>query len=108
MSRCRETSGILFQKACRAAAELACAQCQRPICRAHARSVATREVCVACARTALRDPGWRQSLVHLRDDPYFYWYYHPGYGDPYGPADYRLFDEQGRFGAGVDDPWQGT
>lgn len=109
MSRCRETAGILFKKRCQFPATGTCATCQKPVCRVHVRSLSDAEVCITCARTTMDDPTKRRSYAHMRDDPYFYWYYHSDAVDPYSDGDYALFDEGGaEFGAAVDDQWEGT
>jgi hypothetical protein len=112
MSRCRETSGVLFKHPCRADAETTCVGCNKPICASHGRPFERGQVCVTCVRAQLKNPAMRGSYGHLRDDPYFYWYYRPTHflSDPYGRDDYALFDrdEPGDFGAGVDDAWQGS
>lgn len=114
MSRCRETAGVLFKKQCHFPSTQKCGACNKPICRMHVRQFSEREVCIACARTELqREPSSRGSYSHLRDDPYFYWYYSDSswFHDPYGEEDYALFDtgvEEGDFAAGVEDQWEGT
>lgn len=50
-------------------------------------------------------------MAHLRDDPYFFWYYagDAWFDDPYGAEDYALFDaEEGDFGRDVDHEWHGS
>lgn len=50
-------------------------------------------------------------MRHLRDDPYFFWYFAGAdwYADPYGAEDYALFDKGGgSFGGHVDREWQGS
>jgi hypothetical protein len=109
MSRCRETAGILFKKRCQFPSTQACSKCNKPICRVHVRALSQGEVCIACARTMMDDPNGRRSYAHMRDDPYFYWYFHSGYDEPYSDSDYALFDDAGGdFGAAVDDQWEGT
>lgn len=110
MNRCRETAGVLFHKRCHYEATQACQSCNKPICRAHVRRFEAMEVCVTCARQWLSNPQYRNSQQHLRDDPYFYWYYHSSYHDPYGAEDYALFDQvEGNMSYGdVESQWEGT
>jgi hypothetical protein len=112
MSRCAETSGILFKHACAAEAQGQCVNCSRPICVQHGRAFERGMVCVTCVRAQVRDPSRRGSFAHLRDDPYFYWYL----GSPsrmhhhYDENDYALFDHRRGedFGSGVEDQWTGS
>ena len=50
-------------------------------------------------------------MAHLRDDPYFFWYYtgEHWFTDPYGAEDYSLFDgNHGNFGRDVEREWHGS
>lgn len=112
MSRCRETAGILFQRKCAAPAVGTCSQCKKPICQTHGRNYWQSVACVTCLRELIKkQPQQKQSQAHLRDDPYFYWYYVDDHWDdePYGYDDYRLFDDDGGdFGADDYGGWEGT
>ena len=112
MSRCRESAGILFKRRCVEYAVTSCSQCRKPICATHSRQYWQTIACVTCLRKHLDNPQQRASFQHMRDDPYFYWYFwHDGWvGDPYGEEDYRLFDHagDGNFDYGTGDEWQGT
>lgn len=112
MSRCRETAGILFKHSCHAAAVAECASCRKPVCATHHRRFPYGALCVSCLRTQLKNPAMRGSYAHLRDDPFFYWYYRPAgwLSDPYGEDDYALFDadDDADFGAGVESHWEGS
>ena len=110
MSRCRETAGVLFKHECAADAIAACATCGKPICGLHARPWGQGSACVTCLRAQLKDPQARGTFAHLRDDPYFYWYYNDlGFADPYGPDDFALFDAgAGALGGDVPDDWSGS
>ena len=111
MNRCRETAGILFKHRCDAPAIGQCAQCQKPVCQTHARPWGQSLVCVSCLRQQVQPTGHRGSYAHLRDDPYFFWYFREDgwLGDPYGADDYALFDRgEHEFGTGVTDPWTGS
>ena len=112
MSRCRETAGVLFKHMCRADAVTTCSACQKPVCALHSRRHGYGTVCVSCLRTQMKNPNARGSYAHLRDDPYFFWYYND-YGwfdDPYGAEDYALFDagrDMAGFAEGTQD-WGGS
>lgn len=114
MSRCKETSGILFNHPCKDAATAKCTQCHRPVCERHVRRDAGRPECVSCLRNTMRDRNARGSRAFLRDDPYFYWYFHDDgwFDDPYSEQDFGVFDE--RAGAavlaeeGFDGAWEGS
>lgn len=110
--RCREVAGILFKKRCKLVATQACSQCQKPTCHLHIRVFGGSPLCISCGRAHAAEPGNRQSMGHLRDDPYFYWYYESGhwFHDDYAASDYDVFSDHdgGDFGADVDDNWQGT
>ncbi|MEM1033132.1 MAG: hypothetical protein AAF928_18655 [Myxococcota bacterium] len=113
MSRCRETAGILFPKKCGEPAVGACSQCKKPICKTHSRDYWQSIACVSCLRGLIEgQPQQKQSQAHLRDDPYFYWYYvdTPWNEEAYGASDYRLFDDAGGADFGADDygGWEGT
>jgi hypothetical protein len=50
-------------------------------------------------------------MAHLRDDPYFFWYYSGDnwFHDPYGADDYALFDsDDSSFGQDVELEWHGS
>ena len=115
MSRCKETSGVLFSHPCKEQATGKCIRCQRPVCDRHLRTEQSRTFCVSCLRNDLRDRNARGSRAFLRDDPYFYWYFHDDgwFDDPYHEQDYSLFDA----GAGAaalagdesfDGAWEGS
>lgn len=112
MSKCREVAGLLFKHECSASAVAQCVRCHKPICKDHARGQGYGLTCVGCLRTAAQQPAQRASMAHLRDDPYFFWYYvgTDWYSDPYGAEDYSLFDKAGggKFGGHVDREWQGS
>ena len=109
MSRCRETAGILFKKRCQFPATHACSKCNKPICMVHLRDLNVGEVCIACARAVMAETKDRRSLAHMRDDPYFYWFFDDSDDYAYDDSDYALFDQEGGdFGAAVDDQWEGT
>lgn len=110
--RCREVAGILFKKRCQLVATQTCVQCQKPTCHIHIRVVDQRPLCITCARTTLTSTRDRRSMAHLRDDPYFFWYYESDrwFDDDYDDSDYDLFSaggDDGDFDGDVDD-WQGT
>ncbi|MEZ4442654.1 MAG: hypothetical protein R3B72_26405 [Polyangiaceae bacterium] len=112
MTRCRETAGILFSRRCDRPAIGECTRCKKPICDHHGRRYWQSVACVACLRTLIKQqPQERQSQAHLRDDPYFYWYYvDDGWdSEPYDGDDFALFQDAGPdFGSDVQDGWQGT
>ena len=113
MNRCRETAGILFKRKFSAPAMGSCSQCQKPICQNHGRNYWQSVACVTCLREMIKQqPQQRQSQAHLRDDPYFYWYYVDDVwiDEPYGADDYALFDDyhDDHFGSDVHDGWEGT
>lgn len=112
MTQCRETSGILFRQPCSAEAVAACFNCQRPVCGRHARQVPQGFACVTCMRSELEHPDRRGSYAHLRDDPYFYWYYtrSPWHSHPYDQDDFALFDRSrsGPLDNVTEDDWAGS
>jgi len=62
-------------------------------------------------REGFKDPYKRHSYAHLRDDPYFFWYFREGswMKDPYGEEDYSLFDDaETDFGGDAPDDWAGS
>lgn len=62
-------------------------------------------------REGFKDPYKRHSYAHLRDDPYFFWYFRDGswMKDPYGDEDYSLFDAgDADFGGDAPDDWAGS
>jgi hypothetical protein len=68
-------------------------------------------VCVSCLRQQMRQPAQRASYAHLRDDPYFFWYFHDDswLADPYGSDDYALFESDTQeLGTDVADSWSGS
>ena len=111
MSKCREVAGLLFKHECNAPAASQCARCHKPICSTHARGQGYGTTCIGCLREAAKHPAQRASMAHLRDDPYFFWYYVGAdwFTDPYGAEDYALFDgNDGNFGRHVDREWHGS
>ena len=111
MKRCRELAGILFKHECRAPATLQCVRCHKPVCNQHARGQGYGFTCVTCLREAMQNPAQRSNLAHLRDDPYFFWYFQGAnwYADPYGADDYALFDTSAsEFGHGTESEWHGS
>lgn len=113
MNRCRETAGILFKRKCGEAAAGACVQCKKPICYTHGRSYWQSVACVTCLRELIKtQPQQKQNQAHLRDDPYFYWYFVDDMWmhEPYGDDDYALFDDYGTNDFAHDDHggWEGT
>ncbi|MCA9654629.1 MAG: hypothetical protein H6712_10045 [Myxococcales bacterium] len=114
--RCREVAGILFKRKCQLVATQTCSQCNKPTCHLHIRVLGGKPLCIACAREKTHELAGskdsRGSLGHLRDDPYFYWYYESGrwFDDGYETADFDVFseDDGSDLGADVDDHWEGT
>ncbi len=112
MSRCREDAGILFQRKCNQPAVGQCGQCNKPICQTHGRNYWQSVACVSCLREMIKkQPQQRQSQAHLRDDPYFHWYFvddqwmHESYSD----HDYGLFDDHdGDLAPDHGGGWEGT
>lgn len=88
-----------------------CVRCHKPICQTHSRGQGYGTTCISCLREAAKNPQQRASMAHLRDDPYFFWYFPGGdwFVDPYGAEDYALFDQGGaEFGKGVEAEWSGS
>ena len=111
MSRCKETAGVLFKHPCDAEADSACVLCRKPVCAAHRRGDGYQTRCISCLRKEVQQPSKRASRAHLRDDPYFYWYYEADdlFDDPYGADDYALFDQDASgFADGVETEWEGS
>ena len=111
MSKCREVAGVLFKHACGVPATAQCVRCHKPICATHSRGQGYGLTCISCLREAAKSPQQRSSMAHLRDDPYFFWYYSGDdwFSDPYGDEDYALFDaDDGSFGRDVDLEWHGS
>ncbi|MCB9753562.1 MAG: hypothetical protein H6713_26770 [Myxococcales bacterium] len=111
MRRCKEIAGILFKRPCKEPAAYTCTSCGKPICEAHARPGGGAQSCVSCTREAMRDPSRRGTYAHLREDPYFFWYFHEDawFGEPYGDEDYSLFETGASdFGDMVEDNWEGS
>ena len=85
-----------------------------PVCNVHARPTASGMACISCLRRTLRDPRQRPSFAHLRDDPYFYWYFDGGdWAEEYDRYDYALFDAgvgdaSPDLGMMPDEPWEGS
>lgn len=103
MGTCKETSGILFSRRCKAPAEAKCKNCKKAICVAHLRTLNEQgkeyQLCIGCTRGHLKSRQRRGSYAHLRDDPYFYWYSddrrYSWDDDPYDSDDFDLFDREG-------------
>ncbi len=111
MRRCKEIAGILFKRPCKQTAAHQCTHCGKPICESHARPSQGHQACVTCTREAMRDPSRRGTFAHLRDDPYFFWYFHQDtwFDEPYSDADYSLFETGASdFGDMVEDHWEGS
>lgn len=109
--RCREQAGLLFKHRCQEPASGQCSMCHKPICQLHQRPQAYNVLCIGCTRNQFRaNPYAKTSMGHLRDDPYFYWYFHSSsFHDPYGDDDYSLFDtDKGDIPDGPDDAWAGS
>ena len=107
---------MLFHHPCKNPATTRCSTCQKPICVRHTKEDQARPFCVTCLREQLKDRRGRGSRAHLRDDPYFYWYFHDSGWDnddePYSSSDYGLFDggpSAGALGDGdFDGGWEGS
>ena len=111
MSRCRETAGILFKHRCSEPVFGPCQSCGKPVCRKHSRPSGYGVVCVSCMRSQVQQTDRRENLLYLRDDPYFFWYFHNSAIDEevYGVSDFGLFDAgEHDFGSDVTDNWGGS
>ena len=109
--RCCETQGLLFKRRCTSAATSHCSACNKPICSEHGRSANEQQLCIGCTRERIRgDASQSASLSHLRDDPYFYWYYSNDMADPgFDDSDFALFNTTGSpLDNQVADRWEGT
>lgn len=96
MAKCQETAGLLFPTNCDQEATRRCTQCQKWVCDDHSRRLDSGDYCIRCVREFAKDRQLRHkpSMSHLRDDPYFYWYYWGSevFGDDYRAEDYAIFD----------------
>lgn len=120
MSRCRETAGILFNRKCHAEAVGTCSECKKPVCQTHSRNYWESVTCITCLRELIKQKPTekatrarqKQTKAHLRDDPFFYWYYVDDvwFNEPYGDDDFALFTDTGGgdFGGDSHDTWEGT
>jgi hypothetical protein len=116
MYACACKSGVLFDHACGAQASQACARCARPVCQTHARMTQNGLTCVDCLRQVMKDRQARGYFAHLRDDPYFFWYFDGAdWFDAYDEQDYALFDAGPGGGGESDDgalavgeAWEGS
>ena len=113
MSRCKEKAGLLFPRPCEAAARAACARCHKPVCATHLRQAQGQPTCVGCVRADLRERQHRGSYAHLRDDPYFFWYFdqEQWFGESFTAEDYALFDGGAQavdLDADLQSDWEGS
>jgi hypothetical protein len=107
---------MLFMQACKNTALGRCERCNKPVCADHRRIASDgEEVCISCAREALKSEKERFSFAFLRDDPFFYWYFETTSDEvAFTQEDFDLFAEvSGQAIEGVaemfdGDPWQGT
>jgi hypothetical protein len=111
VSQCQENAGILFNHACKNQATAQCAWCRKMVCSVHVRVFQTGTACVNCVRHVLKDRNQRSGYVHLREDPYFYWYFDGSdWEDGYNDYDYDIFSKkrQGGYYNQQDRGWEGT
>jgi hypothetical protein len=112
MTRCREMAGILFKRKCEQQSVAQCAQCHKPVCNQHVKQSAAGPSCVTCVRNQLQDRSKRGNYSHLRDDPYFYWYFYDDFdNDPYDAGDYSVFDSgssSSDYDGSFDNSWEGS
>ena len=109
--RCKATAGLLFPRQCDQPAGGQCQRCARPVCQAHVRQGPSGEpLCMTCVREGLREQRHRGSYAHLRDDPYFFWYFTAGLADDFTASDYLLFGDTGGgdFDASFERDWGGS
>ena len=116
MTRCRETSGILFSHPCERQSQFNCVTCNKPICERHMRHAADKPTCISCVRSHLKASRTNEGRASsgYEHDPYFFYYYYGsafGGGGGYDDADFALFDgDDGGAAYAMDDDgaWVGS